>query len=230
MKTKSNSTTVCTILELIKKYGSEEHLRFLRHSLQLQECGYGASNVCVGTKVPVLRDIAEHYGYLNSEYLERMLRHEVHEMRFVALLIMIDRFSHSKKSIYDLYVRNIGMLDNWDLVDLSAHKNLGEYSYLNSNCEEIINLSNDDGLWKNRVAVVSTWAFIKRGKFEFPLQIIKKVITHPHHLILKASGWMLREIGKRDQNAMMEFILENNSMISSITKSYAMEIFRKRKN
>ena len=227
MKIKNNSSIIDDILNLIQKSSSREYLRFLTHSLQLQKGGYGAENLCVGTKLPLLRKISKNYYDIENTDLETLLLHEIHEMRIVALLIMMRKFISSPKNIYELYVRNIHVIDNWDLVDLSAHKILGEYAYLKNDFSDIEKFSASDMLWENRISIVSLLAFIKREEFDFPLKIIKKLLTHSHHLILKAVGWMLREIGKLDQDMMLNFINENHSQISTITKRYAMEILKK---
>ncbi len=126
-----------------------------------------------------------------------------------------------------IYLGNISYVNNWDLVDLSAYHILGKYCLTSGNNNLIYELSNSDDLWKNRIAIIATYEFIKHYNFFLTLELCEHFIDHEHDLIRKACGWMLREISKRSPDLVIDFIRTHQN-ISHITKSYAMEYIRKK--
>lgn len=200
---------------------------FVRKVLQTQPGGYGYGDTLCGTRIPILRKIAKKYSDISLTICEKLLQNELHESRFVALIILIYKFKKFPKEVLDVYLKNTKYVNNWDLVDCSAHHILGKFSIDNGDMNKILKLSNSDNLWENRISIVSTWAFIKANHFMLTFDICEKFINHEHHLIHKACGWMLREISKKDPIVVVEF-LNDHKNIPSIMKSYAMEWIRKR--
>jgi len=210
----------------IKKYSTEVHKKFCETAYQIVEGGYGEEDICVGTKTPILRRFAAEYCDIADDVLVNLLTHKIHEARFLALLIMIDKFQIHKKRMYDLYINHLQYVNNWDLVDLSAHKIIGVYAYQNNDLSAINKCATSENLWQNRIAIVSSFAFIKNGSFDLIFQLAEKFLNHNNTLIARALGWMLREVGKRDLNAMITFMSKYKNM-KNITKSYAMECVHK---
>ena len=137
---------------------------------------------------------------------------------------MLLKSSKSPKIICDLYLNNLEYINNWDLIDYSAPHIVAP----NVKNEVLIRLSDSDYLWANRVAMVSTIYFIKRDDYSLALEFAKKYINHNHHLMHKAAGWMLREIGKRDEGVLRAFLEQYSDSMPAIMKSYAKEKLRKK--
>lgn len=201
--------------------------RIITTAFQLQPGGYGYGDKFCGTKWPILRKIAKKYKNISLSECEELLQNPLHEARFVALVIFTLNFKKSPDEIYQIFMRNLKFVNNWDLTDCFSHYILGQYSILHNDDSLIINLSEADNLWKNRISIVSTFAYIKNFKFILTLNLSEKFINHNHHLIHKACGWMLREISKIEPEIVIDFIKENPQM-PAIMRSYAMEWLRKK--
>jgi 3-methyladenine DNA glycosylase AlkD len=129
------------------------------------------------------------------------LVNKIHEYRFTVLLILIEKYDtgnkKEKEAIYNFYLDNLKYINNWDLVDLSAHKIVGRHIYENKLATKILfNLAADNNLWFRRIAVISSFYFIKKGNYELTLKLSEKLLNDKEDLIHKAVGWMLREVGK----------------------------------
>ena len=138
-----------------------------------------------------------------------MLSSKIHEERLCALLILVDIFKQSdsknKKIIVDFYLKNIRKVNNWDLVDLSADKILGNY-LIDKDKSVLYKLVKSQNIWERRISVISTFAFIKNNKFDDTIKISEILLNDKHDLIQKAVGWMLREMGKRDEKVLIKFL------------------------
>ena len=125
--------------------------------------------------------------------------------------------------ICGLYLQNLDYINNWDLIDYSAPHIVAPFVR-----EEVLKeLTNSDYLWANRVAMVSTIYYIKQNNYTLALEFAEKFITHPHHLMHKASGWMLREIGKQDEKTLLKFLDKFSAQMPSVMRSYAREKLKK---
>ena len=154
------------------------------------------------------------------------LQHEIHGYRLFALKVLEYKYKKSdertKKKIVDIYLNNIKCINNWDLVDLSAPNILGDY-LLDKDRKILYKLVEEDDLWSKRIAILSTFAFIKNDEFDDALKISKILLAHEHDLIHKAVGWMLREIWKRDSKIAEKFIKDNYDYMDRTTLRYAIE-------
>ncbi|MBT8380550.1 MAG: DNA alkylation repair protein [Ignavibacteria bacterium] len=161
---------------------------------------YGGGDKFVGLKVPTQRKIAKVFLNLNYGELSKLLASKIHEERLIALLILVERYAKSnerdKEKIFKFYLKNRKGINNWDLVDLSAPKIIGE-QLVNKNRKILFELAKSNNLWERRIAILSTLAFIKRADFNTTLQLSVILLNDEHDLIHKAVGWMLREIGKK---------------------------------
>lgn len=196
-------------------------------ALQIKPGGYGEGDVVCGTRYPQLRKIAKVYAGIPYNECEKLLQNELHEARFVALIILKHKFSSDMNRVKSSYLDNVQYVNNWDLVDCSAPHIIGKYVCIIGDSAPIYQLSNSNNFWENRIAIVATLPLIKSGNFTLTVELCDKFITHEHHLIHKACGWMLREISKHAPDITIEFIKEHQN-ISSIMKNYALEWIKKR--
>lgn len=201
--------------------------RIISVAFQLQPGGYGHGDKFCGTKWPVLRKTAKKYKDISLSECETLLQNPLHEARFVALAILTSKFKKFPDEVCEIFMRNLKFINNWDLTDCFSRYILGEYSILHNDNSLIIELSESDNLWENRISIVSTFAYIKRFQFILTFNLCEKFFNHEHHLIHKACGWMLREISKIEPETVIDFIRENPQM-PSIMRSYAMEWIRKK--
>ncbi len=193
---------------------------------------YGEGDKFLGVTVPSCRKVAKQYSdKLTLVDIQDLLNSEWHEVRLVALLIlthMFERAGHDmRKQIFDLYLANTGRVNNWDLVDQSAPRIVGRYTFDHAYQQSVLDrLATSDLLWDRRIAVISTLYFIIQGDPRVTLRIVEKLLTDKHDLIQKANGWMLRELGKRIDSAMLvEFIKQNYDQMPRTTLRYAIEHF-----
>jgi len=198
---------------------------------------YGEGDVFLGLKVPEVRKIVnECYKNLSFIELDSLLQSNIHEYRLTALLVLVKKyeFNHdlSKKAeIVDFYLKHLERANNWDLVDLSAPRILGDF-LLNHDQKEravLYDLAKSKNLWRQRVAIISTFSLIRAGQFEETLAISLMLLNHPHDLIHKAVGWMLRELGKRDQQLLEDFLQKHYQQLPRTTLRYAIEKFDAKK-
>ena len=191
---------------------------------------YGEGDVFLGIKVPMQRTIAKKYLDLNFQELQELLNSKIHEERLIALIILTNQFKKSKKDkleqrqIFGFYLKNTSRINNWDLVDLSAPSIVGEF--LQKEDTGILRqLANSGNLWERRIAIISTFPFIKKNNFGETLTISNILIEDKHDLIHKAVGWMLREIGKRNKNVLEFFLSQRHKKMPRTMLRYAIERF-----
>jgi len=189
---------------------------------------YGEGDVFLGIRVPDLRRLAREHKAARLTEINRLLRSKFHEERTLALMILVHAYSKgdeaAKKSIYETYLKNTRFINNWDLVDLSAHYIVGHYLSDKSK-EPLYRLAKSDSLWERRIAIVATAYFIKRGKFTDTLRISKLLLSDKEDLIHKAAGWMLREVGKRDLASEERFLIAHYRRMPRTMLRYAIEKF-----
>lgn len=193
---------------------------------------YGEGDCFLGVTVPEQRRIAKKYQGLSVSDIKKLLSSAAHEHRLIALLILIIQYrkeSHDgKKRLCDFYLNNRAQINNWDLVDLSAHHILGDY-LLDKDRAVLYQLAASDNVWERRLAIISTFAFIRKNQFEDTFNIASLLLRDTHDLIHKAAGWMLREIGKKNQAAEEEFLLKYFKEMPRTMLRYAIERFEDKK-
>lgn len=187
---------------------------------------YGEGDKFIGVTVPDTRKIAMKYFdkiYLNQ--VQSLLNSEIHEYRSLALMILVaqfEKFPDRQKDIYEFYLKNTSRINNWDLVDLSAYKIVG--TYLSSKSRDILyKLVVSDNLWERRIAIVSTFYFIREKDFADTIKISEILLNDKHDLIQKAVGWMLREVGKKDEKVLLQFLDKYSKTMSRTMLRYAVE-------
>lgn len=170
---------------------------------------YGEGDKFLGIVVPNVRLVAKKHREESFETVKELMRSEYHECRLCGLLILVERFKKNdekdRKEIYEFYLSQTERINNWDLVDLSASYIVGEYLKDKSR-EPLYRLAESELLWEQRIAVVSTYAFIKNSDFTDIYALAEKLLIHEHDLMRKAIGWMLREAGKRNKDLLVTFL------------------------
>ena len=218
------------IKEKINTYVDEEKAAVLPRYFQAFEGGYGEGDQFIGVAVPNLRKVARsYYRYIEIIDVERLLNEPIHEYRLAALFILVYKFEKAKdggekKTIVDTYLRNMRSVNNWDLVDSSADKILGAFLF-DKDKSILYDLARSSDLWKQRIAIISTFYFIKQNHFDDTLEIAKILLNHNHDLIHKGVGWMLREIGNRDFHVEFNFLKDNYKVMPRTMLRYAIEKF-----
>lgn len=206
--------TLSDLEKELKRAGSREQAANLQRFFKTGPGQYGAGDVFLGIKVPMQRQIAKKYGFLGFEELKKMLASKFHEFRLVALLILVDKYQNApslreKERIVRFYLNQRARINNWDLVDLSVYKILGDYLVQQPGQRKILDqLAASKNLWERRLAMIATFAFLKKGEARETLALAKKLLNDPHDLMHKAVGWMLREMGKRVSLKTLEDFLE----------------------
>jgi 3-methyladenine DNA glycosylase AlkD len=192
---------------------------------------YGEGDVFVGLSVPESRDFAKRYEGFSIDEVKELLDSEVHEMRLIGLMILVSKYEKNpkeRKGIFDFYLENADRVNNWDLVDLSAPKIVGDFVYHNKEKRpRLETLARSNHLWRKRIAIVSTLYLIKKNELKETLKISKILLKDKHDLIHKAVGWMLREVGKKDEHLLKKFLADNYSEIPRTTLRYSIERFPK---
>ena len=173
---------------------------------------YAEGDLFIGVKVPDQRSVAkEFYSKISLEELGELLSSKIHEHRLTALLILVHQFEKTKdkikqKEIIDFYLNRTQHINNWDLVDTSCYKILGRYCFENQDSKLLDKLSESENMWEKRMAIVATMHHIKKGQFELTKNFALKNLKHPHDLMHKANGWLLREMGKMNEKELLDFL------------------------
>jgi 3-methyladenine DNA glycosylase AlkD len=189
---------------------------------------YGAGDIFLGIKVPTLRALVKEFRGSSLKIISALLKSKFHEERLFALLLLIDFYQKAneanKQNAYALYLAHAAHINNWDLVDVSAPHIVGDF-LANRLRQPLYQLVTSTSLWERRIAIVSTLHFIRRNEFTDTLQIAKHLLSDNHDLIHKAVGWMLREVGKRDQPTEEAFLQTHYGSMPRTMLRYAIERF-----
>jgi 3-methyladenine DNA glycosylase AlkD len=189
---------------------------------------YGEGDVFLGITVPRLRTVSKECDGLAMGEVEDLLHSPIHEERLLALLTLIRKYEREdegeKEKIYTLYLRSTRWINNWDLVDLSAPNIAGDF-LMNRSRKPLYKLARSAVLWERRIAIVATHRFIRERRFEDTLGIGEILLGDQEDLIQKAVGWMLREVGKRDQDAEETFLKKHCRLMPRTMLRYAIERF-----
>ena len=219
------------IIGQLKGVASEEkrkvQLRFFKTGVG--EYGYG--DEFLGVMVPQVRAIVkEAWKDISLEEIETLLHSPYHEARLTALLLLVKIYEAKEASndikgkVFEIYTSNTDYINNWDLVDLSAPNIMGQYLF-DKDCSLLYEFAQSNHLWKQRIAVVATLTFIRKGEFTHTYSLAKLFMDTKHDLMQKAVGWMLREAGKRDVSQLRTFLNEYKNVMPRTMLRYAIEKF-----
>lgn len=192
---------------------------------------YGEGDQFLGVSVPEVRALLPLSDALSEDEVVTLLRSEWHEERLLALLALGRRFAKAKKQplvqvqIVKRYLANTRWVNNWDLVDSSAPQILGAWLLDQQDRTVLRELASTKILWEERIAVVATLALIRAGEFKDTLWLCQHFLRHPHDLMHKACGWMLREVGKRDESTLRDFLNQHAAKMPRTMLRYAIEKF-----
>jgi len=210
--------------EIQKSYSKER----AEHSKRFFKTGigeYGEGDIFLGLSVPEQRVLAKKYSNLSMPQIQKLLDSEIHEYRLIAGLILIKKFEKDPEVIFNFYIKNARRFNNWDLVDLTAPRIVGNF-LKDKNKKIIYDLARSKNIWEKRIAIVSTLYFIvKENNFSDTLKISEIILEDSHDLIHKAVGWMLREVGKRNVEVLKDFLKINYKKIPRTALRYAIEKF-----
>ena len=189
---------------------------------------YGEGDRFLGVTVPNIRAIAKLHKDISIEEIRELIQSEWHEVRLCALIIMVEKSKKKDealcKELFNLYLSQTKRINNWDLVDLSCRFIIGEY-LLDKSRDILYHLAQSPLLWDNRIAIVSTYAFIRKGQLEDTYALSDLMMQHPHDLMHKAIGWMLREAGKRNPERLYDYVMSHRADMPRTMLRYAIEKF-----
>lgn len=214
----------------LKAVSSDEKKDFLPRYFKTGKGGYGEGDKFLGVTVPDIRAIAKANREVAYDAIDRLLDDEYHECRMCGLLILVEKFKKHKddevrREILTYYLSHTHAVNNWDLVDLSCRDIVGEYLKDKQDRNLLYRLSDSKVLWEQRIAMISTYAFIRCGDHDDALALAEKFLSHPHDLMHKAAGWMLREVGKRDKRRLTEFLDSHSGRMPRTMLRYSIEKF-----
>ena len=228
VKNRNVMHTAQEIENAMRAVANPEKIKILSSFFKTGKGEYGENDIFIGVPVPVTRTIAKSYRDTPLAELVQLLHSPVHELRMAALLCMVEQFKHADDNqrtvLYETYLAHTDCINNWDLVDLSAAQIVGAYLEHRDHAP-LYRLAQSKLLWEQRIAIVATWQWIRRGHFDDTLALADLLLHHDHDLIRKATGWMLREVGKKDKARLCQFLDSRYRDMPRTTLRYAIERF-----
>ncbi len=187
---------------------------------------YAEHDQFIGVRVPTLRMIAKQFSTLPQKEIHCLLSSHINEERLLALILLTHQYKkgslEEKDRIYNFYIQNLSFINNWNLVDSSAHLIMGAHLW-DKDKSYLIELASSSSLWERRIAIVSTWYFIRQKDLQWTFKIATLLLHDSHDLIHKAVGWMLREAGEKDHAPLMHFLDEHSHHMPRTMLRYAIE-------
>jgi 3-methyladenine DNA glycosylase AlkD len=213
----------------LRDAGEPERVPELQRFFKAGPGGYGEGDVFLGVRVPAVRVVARRHASLNLEDVTKLLRSPIHEERLAALVILVRRYGRAdeqqRQRIYDLYLENTAHVNSWDLVDVSAPHIVGAHLLDRRGAEQQVleRLASSPSVWERRIAIIATFAFVRAGDCDETLRLARALLDDEHDLIHKAVGWMLREVGKRDEELLVGFLQQHAGDMPRTMLRYAVE-------
>lgn len=187
---------------------------------------YAEHDKFLGVRTAGMRLVAKKFYNLSLPLLGKLIKSPFNEERLIALFILTQQYNiadnQTKTELYDFYLDHLNYVNNWNLVDSSAHLIVGAHLF-KANKSTLIDLAHSDDLWYRRIAIVATWYFIRQQNFIWTIKIAKILLSDQHDLIHKAVGWMLREVGKKDESVLTCFLDKHASKMPRTMLRYAIE-------
>lgn len=216
----------------LQNLADKEKAKHLSQFFKTGKGQYAEGDRFLGINVPVNKSLVKkYYKDISLADIAEMLHSPWHEYRFAALQCMVMQYEKAdeekQKALVELYLGNLDGINNWDLVDCSAHKIIGAWTLKKQDLSQIEKLADSHNLWQERIAVVASWAFIKNKQYDLTLKLAVKFINHKHDLMHKAVGWMLREVGKQNKLVLTDFLDIYAEKLPRTTLRYAVERFSK---
>ncbi|MFA5652060.1 MAG: DNA alkylation repair protein [Candidatus Paceibacterota bacterium] len=216
----------------LRLFADVEKATLLQRFFKTGKGQYGEGDIFLGVMVPYTRKVAKKFTDLTLPQIKELLYSKIHEERLCALILLEEKYRKSdeagKKIVFDFYIKNAKQANSWDLVDLFAPKIAGDY-LIDKDKSILYKFAVSKNLWEKRIAILSTFWFIKYKKYNDSLKIAKILMNDKHDLIHKAIGWMLREIGKRDLTVEEKFLQKYYKKMPRTMLRYAIEKFSEEK-
>lgn len=196
---------------------------------------YGEGDLFLGISVPQIRALAKRFQAADDNLIKELLANKYHEVRLLGAIILVMRYQKaqdekSKKKVLDFYLKHRFALNNWDLVDLSVYKIWGDYLLSHKDKRgKLFKFARSKNLWERRMAVVATMTLIKNNQFKEIFELTLMLINDKEDLIHKSLGWMLREVGKKDQRSLEDFLDKHGNSLARTTLRYAIERFQEKR-
>lgn len=211
----------------LDKRGDPHAAQFAQRFFKTGKGQYGEDDIFIGITVPVTRKVAADFRDLPLKEIEQVLESPIHEHRLAAVIIMTEQAKRTKdpvlqRDLYELYLRRSDRINNWDLVDVSCRQVVGGY-LIDKPRDPLYKLARSKSLWERRIAMVSTWQFIRAGQLADTFAIAEILLGDQHDLMHKAVGWMLREAGKKNQDALCDFLDQYAATMPRTALRYALE-------
>lgn len=218
------------ILQELHSVADVEKAKHLQQFFKTGKGQYAEGDIFLGIVVPVTRDIVKKSPTLPLSEIQQLIDSKFHEARLAGFFLLIKNFKKEKekekqKEIIDFYLLNARKANNWDLVDMSCRDILGVYLLDKEDRTILYQLAESDNLWEQRIAIVSTWTLIKYKQFDDTLALSEKLMSHKHDLMHKAVGWMLREVGKKDKETLIDFLDIHAKHLPRTALRYSIEHF-----
>ena len=217
--------------ELIKEMDSlknPEKIKIFQRFFKTGKGEYGEGDIFLGLTVPIEKELAKKYKDLDFPDIETLLDSKIHEHRMLGAMILCNHSKTQPEKAFKFYLKNAKRMNNWDLVDCSSPQIVGEF-LLDKDKSVLYKLSESSNLWEKRISIVSTIRLIKHNQLQPTLDVSKKLLGDKHDLIHKAVGWMLRELGKKDEKQLEKFLHDNYHELPRTSLRYAIERFPKEK-
>ena len=219
------------ILKELEKNSNKEKAEIYQRFFKTGKGEYGEGDVFLGLTMPQQRSIARKYINLSLSKIQELLNSRIHEHRMTGLIILVEKYKKSseqdKENIFGFYLKNTKRINNWDLIDVTCPHIVGDF-LIDKDKKILYDLANSKNLWEKRIAIVSTWWFIRNKELEDALAISEILLNDSHDLIHKAVGWMLREVGKKDVGVLKKFLKFHYKNMPRTTLRYAIEKFDER--
>nr|WP_315031757.1 DNA alkylation repair protein [uncultured Chryseobacterium sp.] len=223
------SDIVKEIKEALAVLSIPEKAEFFPRFFKTGKGEYGEGDLFLGVTVPDQRSVAkEYYSKINLKDLSKLLSSEYHEHRLTALFILVSKFEKTKdqkakEEVVSFYLNHLLYVNNWDLVDSSCYKILGRYAFENKKENLLRGLSESDEMWHKRIAVVGTMQHVKKGSFDLTKEFVTRNLMHSHDLMHKANGWLLREMGNKNEDELLTYLNQYYREMPRTCLRYAIE-------
>ncbi|HAZ12860.1 MAG: DNA alkylation repair protein [Bdellovibrionales bacterium GWA2_49_15] len=228
--------TITQIKAEFRQEKNAQHASAISRFFKTGKGQYGEGDQFLGIKVPVIRKYAKKYKATQISVLSQLVTSQFHEERLLALIILVMQYQQAVKeadtatrnAIYKTYLKAHPSINNWDLVDVTTEHIMGAQLF-GTDCKVLYTWAKSKILWKRRMAIMATFHFIRRGDFYHTLKIAEILLHDEHDLIHKAVGWLLREIGKREQKVEESFLKKHAHVMPRTMLRYAIEKFPEKK-
>lgn len=212
----------------LKKFSDPKRAEHSKKFFKTGKGEYAEGDKFNGASVPNTRKVAKKFIDLPRKETEKLIHSKIHEERFLGLIILVYQYKKCKdpkcqKNIYDYYLKQYQYINNWDLVDCTCRDIIGYYLLDKADRSILEKWANSRHLWKKRIAIISTWTFIKHLQFEDTIKIATMLLKDDHDLIHKAVGWMLREVGNKNKTILLEYLDQHYKNMPRTMLRYAIE-------